>query len=40
MLGTGLVVWVGLRCKGYVNGVIVYVSTEINYRCNYKQVFF
>lgn len=31
-LGQGLVVWVGLR---WVNSVI----TEINYRCNYIQVF-
>ncbi len=25
----------GLRCKGWVNGVIINVITEINYRCNY-----
>ncbi len=39
-LGTGLVVWVGLRCKGWVNSVIINVITEINYRCNYMQVFY
>ncbi len=34
MLGTGLVVWVGLgglKCKGWVNSVIINVITEINY---------
>ncbi len=30
----------GLRCKGWVNRVIINVLTEINYRCNYMQVFF
>ncbi len=25
----------GLRCKGWVNSVIISVITEINYRCNY-----
>ncbi len=30
----------GLRCKGWVNRVIINVITEINYRCNYMQVFF
>ncbi len=30
----------GLRCKGLVNSVIINVITEINYRCNYMQVFF
>ncbi len=25
----------GLRCKGWANSVIINVSTEINYRCNY-----
>ncbi len=31
----------GLRCKGWVNSVIIInVITEINYRCNYMQVFF
>ncbi len=29
----------GLRCKGWVNSVIIYVITEINYRCIYMQVF-
>ncbi len=29
----------GLRCKGWVNSVIINVITEINYRCNYMQVF-
>ncbi len=24
----------GLRCKGWVNSVIINVITEINYRCN------
>ncbi len=24
-----------LRCKGWVNNVIINVITEINYRCNY-----
>ncbi len=33
-------VWVGLRCKGWVNSVIINVITEINYRCNYMQVFY
>ncbi len=31
---------VGLRCKGWVNSVIINVITEINYGCNYMQVFF
>ncbi len=31
----------GLRCKGWVNSVIIInVITEINYRCNYMQVYF
>ncbi len=25
----------GLRCKGWVNNVILNAVTEINYRCNY-----
>ncbi len=29
----------GLRCEGWVNSVIINVITEINYRCNYMQVF-
>ncbi len=29
----------GLKCKGWVNSVIIHVITEINYRCNYMQVF-
>ncbi len=29
----------GLRCKEWVNSVIINVSTEINYRCNNMQVF-
>ncbi len=29
-----------LRYKGCVNSVIIDVITEINYRCNNKQVFF
>ncbi len=29
----------GLRCKGWVNSVIINAITEINYRCNYIQVF-
>ncbi len=29
----------GLRCKGWGNSVIINVITEMNYRCNYKQVF-
>ncbi len=29
----------GLRCKGWVNSVIINVITEINYRCNYIMVF-
>ncbi len=34
-LGTGLVVLVGwLRCKGWVNDVIINVTTEMNYRFN------
>ncbi len=28
-----------LRCKGWVNIVIINVITEMNYRCNYIQVF-
>ncbi len=30
----------GLRCKGWVNSVIMNVIGEINYRCNYMQVLF
>ncbi len=30
----------GLRCKRWVNSIIINVITEINYRCNYMQVFF
>ncbi len=30
----------GLRCKDWVNSVIINVITEINYRYNYMQVFF
>ncbi len=33
-LGTGLVMWVSLRCKRWVNSVIINGITEINYRCN------
>ncbi len=29
----------GLRCKGWVNSVIINIITEINYRCNCIQVF-
>ncbi len=29
-----------LRCKGWVNSVIINVITEIYYRCNYMQYFF
>ncbi len=29
----------GLRCKEWVNSVIINVITEMNYRCNYMQVF-
>lgn len=29
-----------IRCKGSANGVIINVTKEINYRCNYMQVFF
>lgn len=35
----GLVVWVGLRCKGRVNSVIIEVGTKINYIYNYMKVF-
>ncbi len=28
-----------LRCNGWVNTVIINVITEINYSCNYMQVF-
>ncbi len=38
-LGTGLVVWVSLRFKEWVNSVIINGITEMNYRCNYMQVF-
>ncbi len=33
--------WVkgGLRCKEWVNSVIINVITEINCKCNYMQVF-
>ncbi len=31
---------VGLRCKGWVNSVIINVITEINYRCSYMLIFF
>ncbi len=37
--GTSLVVWLGLRCRGRVNSVIIDVTTEMNYRCNYSIVF-
>ena len=30
----------GLRCKIRVNSVIIDVITDINYSCNYMQVFF
>ncbi len=30
----------GLRCEGWVNSVIINVITEMNYRCNYMQVFY
>ena len=30
----------GLKGKGSVNSVIIYVSTEINKSCNYMQLFF
>ncbi len=30
----------GLRCNEWVNSVIINVITEINYKCNYMQVFF
>ncbi len=30
----------GLRCKEWVRRVIMNVVTEMNYRCNNKQVFF
>ncbi len=30
----------GLKCRGWVNSVIINVITETNYRCNYMQVFF
>ncbi len=30
----------GLRCKGWVNIICNNVITEINYKCNYMQVFF
>ncbi len=30
----------GLRCKGWVNSVIIHVITEINYICNDMQGFF
>ncbi len=30
----------GLRCKGWVNSVIINVITKINFRCNYMQVIF
>ncbi len=30
----------GLRCKGWVNSVIINVITEINYRCTYIKVYF
>ncbi len=29
----------GLRCKEWVNRVIINVITEINYRCNYIGIF-
>ncbi len=28
----------GLRCKVWINSVIINVNGEINYRCNYMQV--
>ncbi len=30
----------GLKCKGWINNVAINVITEINYSCNYIQVFF
>ncbi len=30
----------GLRYNGWVNSVTINEITEINYRCNYMQVFF
>ncbi len=30
----------GFKCKGWVNSVTINIITEINYRCNYMQVFF
>ncbi len=30
----------GLKCKGWVNSVIINVITEINYSCDYIQVNF
>ncbi len=29
-----------VRCKGCINSVIINVITEINYICNYIEVFF
>ncbi len=29
----------GLKCKVWVNSVTINVNTEMNYRCNYMQVF-
>ncbi len=30
----------GLSCKEWVNSVIIIVIREINYRCNYRPIFF
>ncbi len=32
-------VWLGLRGRGRFKSVIIDVTTEINYRCNYRTVF-
>lgn len=29
----------GLRCKGWINSVILNGITEIEYKCNYRQIF-
>lgn len=38
-MGTGLVVWLGLKDRGGLKSVIMALTTEMNYRCNYRTGF-
>ncbi len=33
-LGAGLVVWLGVMGRGWINSVIIDITTEMNYKCN------